>query len=83
MTDSLAEELQPFGVHVAAVNPGDFASEMLALNLGHEQSYTREEIAQFIDAMWPYMSGEKSWASPEEEWKFHEDWAERRLPDKD
>ncbi len=167
MTDSLAEELQPFGVHVAAVNPGDFASEggltyckrlladksddwglfedrrqniladceerleagvenegtppdavartieqalfeenprgrylvasqggagetiawaireMLALNLGHEQSYTREEIAQFIDAMWPYMSGEKSWGSPEEEWMFHEDWAERRLPERD
>ena len=28
MTDSLAEELQPFGVHVSAVNPGEFASEM-------------------------------------------------------
>ena len=28
MTDSLAEELQPFGVHVAAVNPGEFASEI-------------------------------------------------------
>ncbi len=167
MTDSLAEELQPFGVHVSAVNPGEFASkmgltyckrllvgesddwglfedrrqeilngceeslepgfenegtppdavaraieqalfeenprgrylvasqggagetiawairEMLALNLGHEQSYTRDEIVQFIDAMWPYMIGEKSWASPEEEWTFHTDWAERRVPEID
>ncbi|HEY5775118.1 MAG TPA: SDR family oxidoreductase [Xanthomonadales bacterium] len=167
MTDSLAEELQPFGVHVSAVNPGEFASEvgmtrckrllddknddwgvfearrqgildnckerlepgfknkgtppdavaraieqalfeenprgrylvasqggagetiawaireMLALNLGHEQSYTRDEIVQFIDALWPYMSAKKSWDNPEEEWKFHTDWAERRLPEKD
>lgn len=165
MTDSLAEELQGLGVHVSAVNPGDFASdlglthckrllqdkgddwgyfedrrqeildgcreklkpgfknagtppdavaraieqalfeehprgrylvasqggagetiawairEMLALNLGHEQSYTRDEIVQFIDALWPYMSAEKSWGNPEEEWKFHADWAERRLPE--
>ena len=28
MTDSLASELAPFGVHVAAVNPGNFASEI-------------------------------------------------------
>ncbi len=167
MTDSLAEELQGLGVHVSAVNPGDFASElglthckrllqdkgddwgyfedrrqeilgnckeklepdfeneetppdavaraieqalfeenprsrylvasqggagetiawaireMLALNIGHEQSYTRDEIVQFIDALWPYMSAQKSWDSPEEEWKFHEDWAERRLPEKE
>jgi NAD(P)-dependent dehydrogenase (short-subunit alcohol dehydrogenase family) len=168
MTDALSEELQPFGVHVCAVNPGEFTSEigftrckrllgdegvdwglfedrhqemvdnckarldpgyedqgtppdavaktiekalfeenprgrylvaseqaeagetiawaireMLALNLGHEHSYTRDEIVQFIDAMWPYMSGEKSWETPEQEWKFHEAWAEKRLPEKD
>lgn len=163
MTDALAMELQPFGVHVAAVNPGDFASaigmtrcrrfledkatdwgifeddrlsmlaackemlkpgyvddglspnavalaieqalfeksprghylvasqggagetiawairEMLALNIGHEQSYTRDEIVQFIDAMWPYMSGDKSWDTLDDEWELHEDWSERRL----
>ena len=28
MTDSLATEMAPFGVHVAAVNPGNFASEI-------------------------------------------------------
>ncbi len=28
MTDALAAELVPFGVHVAAVNPGNFASEI-------------------------------------------------------
>lgn len=28
MTDSLAEELQPFGVQVSAVNPGEFSSKM-------------------------------------------------------
>jgi len=166
MTDALAEELWELGVHVAAVNPGDFASElglkecrrllndtnanwgqfearrqekiegcrkrlepgyksaaadpvavaltiekalfeekprgrylvasqggagetiawaireMLALNIGHEQSYSRDEIVQFIDLLWPYMSGEKTWNHPEDEWKFHADWAERRLPDK-
>ncbi len=56
---------------------------MLALNIGHEQSYTRDEIVQFIDVMWPYMSGEKSWDMPDEEWEFHADWSERRLPDRD
>lgn len=28
MTDALASEMAPFGVHVAAVNPGNFASEI-------------------------------------------------------
>ena len=28
MSDSLATEMEPFGVHVAAVNPGNFASEI-------------------------------------------------------
>lgn len=167
MTDALAEELRDLGVHVAAVNPGEFASaifaedcermlndteadwgpledrrqwridrckkalesgykstaadpfavaltieqalfeekprgrylvasqggagetiawgirEILALNIGHEKSYTRDEIVQFIDLLWPYMSGEKTWNNQEEEWKLHDDWAERRLPEKD
>jgi NAD(P)-dependent dehydrogenase (short-subunit alcohol dehydrogenase family) len=57
--------------------------EMLALNIGHDQSYTRDEIVQFIDLIWPYMSGEKSWNSQEDEWETHDSWVERRLPDKD
>lgn len=57
--------------------------EMLALNIGHEQSYTRDEIVRFIDLQWPYMTGEKVWNSQEEEWKFHADWAERKLPETD
>jgi len=52
---------------------------MLALNLGHEHSDTRDQIAQFIDALWPYMSAEKSWDTAEDEWRFREAWAERRL----
>jgi NAD(P)-dependent dehydrogenase (short-subunit alcohol dehydrogenase family) len=153
MTDSLARELQDFGVHVSAVNPGNFASEigltrckrllndennddwdlfeerrqqmldrcrkrleagvqnegtppdavartieqalfeekprdrylvvprqaeagwtiskavgeLLAFNVGHEHSYSRDEIIQVIDAMWPFASGEKSWDDPEDE----------------
>ena len=57
--------------------------EILALNIGHNQSYTRDEIVQFIDLVWPYISGEKSWNSQEEEWEFHDSWIERRLPDED
>jgi NAD(P)-dependent dehydrogenase (short-subunit alcohol dehydrogenase family) len=57
--------------------------EMLALNIGHDQSYTRDEIVQFIDLIWPYMSGEKSWNSQEDERETHDSWVERRLPDKD
>lgn len=172
MTDALADELRSFGVHVSAVNPGNFASEigltrckrllddksaadwglfenrrqemlsdcegrinagvadegtppdavalaiqralfeenprdrylvvprqveagwtiakaieeMLALNLGHEHSYTREEIGQLIDAMWPYASGEKSWDDPEDEAEimaFTQAWMEKQAPKKD
>lgn len=172
MTDALSNELGRFGVHVSAVNPGNFASEiglsrckrlladvnaddwglfedrrqqmlanceerldagvkdegaspiavarvveralfeerprdrylvvprqveagwtiakateeMLALNLGHEHSYSREEIAQLIDAMWPYASGEKSWDDPEDEAEigaFMDAWMERRTMESD
>jgi len=172
MTDALADELSDFGVHVSAVNPGNFASEigltrckrlledksaddwglfedrrqemlsdckkrldagvknegtppdavaraveqalfgenprdrylvvprqveagwtiakaieeMLALNVGHEYSYTRDEIFQLIDAMWPYASGEKSWDDPEDETEmtmFMEAWMERQASEKD
>ena len=55
----------------------------MALNIGHEQCYTRAEIVQFIDLLWPYMNGEKAWINQEEEWKFQADWAARRLPDKE
>lgn len=167
MTDALSRELGDFGVHVSAVNPGNFASEigltrckrlladgdaddwglfedrrqqmltgckerldagvagegtspdavalaveralfeeeprdrylvvprqveagwtiakateeMLDLNLGHEYSYSRDEIIELIDAMWPYASGEKSRDNPEnaaELNSFMEAWMERR-----
>lgn len=167
MTDALSNELEEFGVHVAAVNPGNFASEigltrckrmlaspdaddwglfeerrqqmltsckerldagvenegtppdavartvaqalfeddprdrylvvprqveagwtiaqateeMLNFNIGHEYSYTRDEIVELIDAMWPYVSGEKSWDDAEQEAEmmaFMQVWMERR-----
>lgn len=171
MTDSLSEELQDFGVHVSAVNPGGFRSEidatsckrmladtnadwgmfeerrqemlgdcrrsvqpgsgtrgmppiamvtavqhalfdekprsrylvvskqieaadtivqatkeMLRLNVGHNHSYTRDEIVGLIDDMWPYIDGEKSWATVEEEWAFIDAWdseidASKKAPD--
>lgn len=56
--------------------------EVLALNIGHDQSYTRDEVVQLIDLLWPYMSGEKSWHSQEDEWETQDSWVERRLPDK-
>lgn len=172
MTDALASELGDFGVHVSAVNPGNFASEigltrckrlvadksasewglfedrrqemlksceerldagvenegtppdavayaikdalfeenprdrylvvprqieagwtiakaideMLALNVGHEHSYTRDEIVQLIDAMWPFASGEKSWDEPGDEAamkEFMQTWMKRQAPGKD
>ena len=57
--------------------------EVLALNIGHDHSYTRDEIVQFIDLIWPYMSDERSWHSQEDEWETHDSWIERRLPDRD
>ena len=53
------------------------------LNTGHEQSYRRDEIVQFIDLIWPYMSGEKSWKSLDEEREARDSWIERRLPEMD
>ncbi|MGD8358416.1 MAG: SDR family oxidoreductase [Lysobacterales bacterium] len=170
MTDSLANELSDLGVHVSAVNPGNFASEigltrckrllkeensenwglfedrrqrmldncrerleagvenegtppdavahtikralfednprgrylvvprqeeagwtiskaaqvMLDLNLGHEYSYSREEIARLIDALWPYASGEKSVDDPDDgaELKaFMDAWMSKKTPE--
>lgn len=167
MTDALSMELERFGVHVAAVNPGNFASEiglsrcrrmladadaedwglfedrrqqmltscrerldagaenegtppdavartieqalfeenprdrylvvprqveagwtiskaadeLLSFNAGHEHSYTRDEIIELIDAIWPYASGEKSSDDPEqgaELMTFMKAWMERR-----
>jgi NAD(P)-dependent dehydrogenase (short-subunit alcohol dehydrogenase family) len=172
MTDALSNELTDFGVHVSAVNPGNFASqigltrckrlledmdaddwglfedrrqemlsnceervdagvenegtppdavahaveqalfdanprdrylvvprqveagwtiakaidEALELNGGHEHSYTRDEVVQLIDMMWPYASGEKSRDDPEDEAKmttFMQAWMERQAPQKD
>jgi len=166
MTDALSTELGDFGVHVSAVNPGNFASEigltrckrlladadaedwglfeerrqnmlksceerleagvenegtppdvvaatieqalfeenprdrylvvpeqveagwtiaqavqeLLAFNIGHEHSFTRDEIVEVIDAMWPYYSGERSWDDPEEQAamrKFMDAWMAR------
>jgi len=57
--------------------------EVLALNIGHDHSYTRDEIVQFIDLLWPYMSGKKSWNSQDDEWETHDSWIERRLPEND
>jgi NAD(P)-dependent dehydrogenase (short-subunit alcohol dehydrogenase family) len=148
-TDALEQELEPFGVFVAAVNPGNFASEigltrcqrrlanpdekpwphfedryqemlascrerikagvagegvppdavgaaieqalfdenprhrylvvpeqeeagwtiaaameeLLRLDVGHEYSYTRDELVELIDAYWPFVSGDKSWSN--------------------
>ena len=51
--------------------------EMLVLNVGHEYSYTRDELVEFIDAYLPFATGEKSWSNPadaEEAEKFINDW---------
>ena len=55
--------------------------ETLALNNGHEYSYTRDELVELIDAMWPYTTGEKSWDDPEDEaamMAFMQAWMERQ-----
>jgi NAD(P)-dependent dehydrogenase (short-subunit alcohol dehydrogenase family) len=41
--------------------------EMLVLNAGHEYSYTRDELVEFIDAYWPFATGEKSWSNKADE----------------
>lgn len=37
--------------------------ELLLLNVGHEYSYTRDELVDLMDAYWPFASGEKSWSN--------------------
>lgn len=34
--------------------------ELLEYNIGHEHSYTRDELMQLLDAFWPYVAGDKS-----------------------
>jgi hypothetical protein len=41
--------------------------EMLVLNVGHEYSYTRDELIEFIDAYWSFATGEKSWSNETDE----------------
>jgi NAD(P)-dependent dehydrogenase (short-subunit alcohol dehydrogenase family) len=55
--------------------------EMLALNVGHNHSYTPDELFELIDALWPFASGEKSWSDPNDEAemeKFIDAWMERQ-----
>jgi NAD(P)-dependent dehydrogenase (short-subunit alcohol dehydrogenase family) len=54
--------------------------EMLVLNVGHEYSYTRDELVEFIDAYWPFASGEKSWSDDDdaaEMEQFYRAWISR------
>ena len=51
---------------------GKILEEMLVLNVGHEYSYTRDELVEFIDAYWPYASGEKSWSNENDEAEMNE-----------
>jgi NAD(P)-dependent dehydrogenase (short-subunit alcohol dehydrogenase family) len=54
--------------------------ELLIFNVGHEHSYTRDELVELIDAMWPFASGEKSWDNEEQEaamMQFMEGWMNR------
>lgn len=54
--------------------------EMLVLNVGHEYSYSRDELIELIDAMWPFASGEKSWLNEDDEaamTKFMQAWMSR------
>ena len=57
--------------------------EVLSLNTGHGQSYSRDAIVQLIDLFWPYLNGEMNWSSQEDEWETHDSWIEGRLPDSD
>jgi short-subunit dehydrogenase len=55
--------------------------EMLALNVGHEYGYSRDEVIRLIDALWPFASGAKSWddAADEAEMRaFMTAWMEKQ-----
>jgi hypothetical protein len=34
--------------------------EMLSINARHDHSYTRDELVELMDAVWPFAAGEKS-----------------------
>jgi NAD(P)-dependent dehydrogenase (short-subunit alcohol dehydrogenase family) len=40
--------------------------EMLTLNGRHDHSYTRDELVELLDALWPFAAGEKSFANEED-----------------
>lgn len=64
---------------------GKSVSELLEYNNGHEFSYTRDELVELIDALWPYMEGEKSFDNEEDDKamrEFMEHWMNRgAVPD--
>ena len=54
--------------------------ELLIFNIGHEHSYTRDELVELIDTMWPFVSGEKSRDNEEQEAamrEFMHEWMNR------
>jgi NAD(P)-dependent dehydrogenase (short-subunit alcohol dehydrogenase family) len=51
--------------------------EMLRLNAGYEDSYSREELAELMNALWPYANGSEHWKDPDERWKFLDEWREK------
>ncbi len=57
--------------------------EVLSFNNGHEHSYSRDEIVELIDLLWPYMSGDERWSDQDDEWETHDSWIEKALSGKD
>ena len=51
------------------------------LNARHEHSFTRDELVEYIDFLWPFAAGEKSFDDEEdgaEMKKFFDAWATRQ-----
>ena len=60
--------------------------EMLALNARHDHSYTRDELVEYIDALWPFAAGEESFDDEEsaaDMEAFFDSWATRKGDDAD
>jgi NAD(P)-dependent dehydrogenase (short-subunit alcohol dehydrogenase family) len=56
-------------------------NELLLINAGHEHSFTRDELVEYIDVFWPFAEGEKSFDNEEDAADFRaffHPWAERK-----
>ena len=51
--------------------------ETLRLNAGYEDKFSREELFELMNDLWPYANGDMHWKDPDERWDFLDEWRDK------